>query len=75
MAATLFSMTNPMRIRIAAITTALFIVALSAGGLAVRSTPQASGPAAAAPPSGERAVNATHDAHGEDGEGWEIDDD
>ena len=80
-------MTSSMRIRIAAIATALFIAALSVTGLAVRGTHQPQAPAAAvavtpqpdqqsaAALSEDHGVSATDDAEGEDSDGWEIDDD
>lgn len=78
-------MTNSIRIRIAAVATALFIAALSVTGLAVRGTPQPHAAAAAvtpqpeqrsaAAPSDDRVVTTTHDSEGEDRGSWEIDDD
>lgn len=66
-------MTNSVKIRIAAATTALFIAALSATGVAVRGThqPQAPGPApAAAAPSTHTALSqaAGADDRGEAGD-------
>lgn len=72
-------MTNSMRIRIAAVATALFIAALSVAGLAVRAAQQAQAPVAAATVATQphqRSAQVTSDGTEADGNGgWEIDDD
>jgi hypothetical protein len=79
-------MSNSLRIRVAAIATALFVAALSAAGLAVRDSHQPHTSAAApvvAPQPAQRGVMESSDGQAvstpyeaeDDGEGWEGDDD